>query len=651
MADFYDQNMSGSFDGIPGDATYSVDVDTSKLEGAMDIFQNALHRVTDVLGRVVSGMQGIGSTVSSVFGGGITPGVYAPISPAMGGFTPGGYSPVSSGSPYQATDMSEVGRYVGYPTYFQSMKGAFGMGGSPFMSAVDYQQMMARDFAERTTLLGGSVASVGAEMGAGYLGAKMLKPLFGKGMFGTLAGGITGYTAAAYPLEHLMGKINQGLEFDRLIGDVSSRAGINEGLFHPGFNRSHRREITRELRGAGRDLNLGMGDFADIMLYGSEEGLFRGVTDSQQFTDTMKVAAKNLKSLMMVLREPDVREAIRDMATFQEWGVPLAQQPAFAQHAAVVGRMLGTTAKGAMQIASMGAQMGPQFGYSQAYGAQAGWFGAQVGESVLRSGAMTRAELSVYGGTEGFGNVYAQELMGTSRLLYMKKILPAFMKGSEGDYELDRDMWNKFLNDEIGYEEVFEEAKDRMVEDKTLGYMTKYLTPKLIEKIPAKELDFLRQKIFYEMRHSDRFSRATDIQIADLLTGTPEEAWKMLQGRHALPQMLRDRARAGSQVWLEQEMGKGGLISRVKEGLGRLRSDLGIPENYVVDLVGDAKQDIKELMDTVYYKMRGKTVTRYPSKMDMPELSDKLLGSGAFQKRIQDMRVQLATEEGATLPH
>lgn len=618
MSEFYGQDFTGSFTGMPGSegsVPYSVNVDTSKLESAMGIFQNALHQVTNMLGRVVSGVQTVGSTVGSVFSSGSAP----PIAPSL--------------SSYQGAGLSEIGRYVGSPTYFQSMMGAAGIRKPAFMPASDYQEMMGRDFAERTTLLGGSVASVGAEMGAGYLGSKLLKPLFGKGMFGTLAGGMTGYMAAAYPLQHIMGKVNEGFEFDKLIGGVSSRSGINEG-FDQGFNRGSRREITKNLRGAGKELNLGMGDFADIMQYGGESGMFRGVTDSEQFTKTITVAAKNLKSLMRVLREPDVSEAIKDMATFQQWGIPLAEQSDFAQKAAVTGRMLGITAKGAVQIAGAGAQMGPQLGYSMAYGSEMGMFGATVGESMLRSKTMTRAEMSMYGGVEGYGQHYAQGIMKAAGSPPMKNFMAA-MQNADGS--INKERLADWESGKLTMEDIRKINRDRVNDPafKDVYADTENFPQTQAEKFDDYVLPDAALRMGQEVQR--QFPNMGKIRAYSIPFGGDLEAGReSVRYEKDRPKRLKDASKSWEIEELHKakaEYARNAPLARLERWTDDLARSAYKPIDETIDyMVYDVGGRIKEGMKTVSELWSGQHEVEFPSMPDVPE---DIKSSPDYQRRLE----------------
>lgn len=363
----------------------------------------------------------------------------------------------------------EAGRYVGSATYFESARGAFtGRPISPYILKSDYQQLMSEDFAKRSTLLSGSVASVAAEMGGGWLGSKMLGPLLGRGLFGSLAGGLAGFAGAGYLTSHVMGRVNQGMEFDSLLKDTSARLGINEGgALSRGFSPSTRRKMFKEFRDDSRRLDAGglkMGDYADIMEYGTEYGLFQGVTTPEQFTETVKSAAKQIKTLMKVLRETDVRDAIKDVATFRQWGVPQGQMVSFAMHADAVGRATGLTSQGVMGHMAAGAQMGQRMGLLGVTGAKISEGGLLLGKSMLKSGAMTVEEMGRYvpPGTEDIVGAYGQKTawefqkraetpLGKMLLVAMSKTVG---KGEDQKLVLDEDIYSKWMGGKLSMPEM-----------------------------------------------------------------------------------------------------------------------------------------------------------------------------------------------------
>lgn len=350
----------------------------------------------------------------------------------------------------------EAGRYVGSATFLESARGALtGRPTSPYILKSDYQQLMSEDFAKRSTLLSGSVAGVATEIGAGWLGSKTLGPMIGKGLFGSLAGGIAGYMGAGYLTSHVMGRVNQGMEFDSLLKDTSARLGINEGgPLSKGFNSNTRRKMAKEFRGGG----LKTGDYADIMEYGTEYGLFQGVTTPEQFTETVKSAAKQIKVLMKVLRETDVRDAIKDIATFRQWGVPQGQMVSFAMHADAVGRAVGLTSQGVMGHMAGGAQMGWQMGLSGKAGASLSGAGLRMGKSALQSGAMTAEEMARYGGPNQYGIQAAWELEQLAETPNGKALLAAMSKtvgeGKDRKIVLDEDVESKWMGGNLSIQEI-----------------------------------------------------------------------------------------------------------------------------------------------------------------------------------------------------
>ena len=358
----------------------------------------------------------------------------------------------------------ESGRYIGSATYFESARGALtGRPGSPYILKSDYQQLMSEDFAKRSILLGGSVAGVATEIGAGWLGSKMLGPTIGKGLFGSLAGGLAGFMGGGYVASRVMGRINQGMEFDSLLKDASSRLGVNEGgALSRGFGSSTRRKIAREFRGG----DLKMGDYADIIEYGTEYGLFQGMTTPEQFTETVKSAAKQIKVLMKVLRETDVRDAIKDVATFRQWGVPQGQTISFAMHADAVGRAVGLTSQGVMGHMAAGAQWAQQRGMLGATGARIVSSGFLMGRAIQEAGVMSDEDVIRYGGAEALGQRASAGLAEMAAKPHTQFLQMALSKkGADGKYALDEDAYNKFMSGKMSLYDIQLEAGRKVRQD------------------------------------------------------------------------------------------------------------------------------------------------------------------------------------------
>lgn len=524
---------------------------------------------------------------------------------------------------------TETGRYVGSVSYLESMKGAFGFGGSPFMMRGDYQRTMSDDFARRTTLLGGSVGSVATELGAGYLGSKLLGPLISKGLFGTIAGGMLGYTGGGFAASHIMGRINQGLEFDSLIKDVSSRVGVNDGYRETGFNAANRRKITKELRKG----DLGLGDYADVMMYGSESGLFNNVSNPDEFVNTVKNAAKQVRALMKILRETDVRDVIKDIAVFKQWGVPMEEQVSFAMHAKSVGRSLGLTAKGAMEIAASGAQAGMQMGFTGEFGAKVGMHGALMGRSLSRVKAVEETEMARYGGSEQFGQMLNWSLMERANTALGKSILSSMMKkGEDGRYVLDEELYERYTNNKIGEDELRRLSAEKLRGDAVL-----------LDKVLNKPDQLL--------------SVVGDERWSKLMTATYRDRTKRVVGRGfsqneselaASTSIMEDsrgaewfRGLAKGEQAVEDDRVQVSEDSRIEKAREEARSKYGISarfsrlwdktggavfgkinrgiDEYITDPVVGMKETIKDWTDTVWdQKLLGLHITELP-KQRLPE--------------------------------
>lgn len=466
----------------------------------------------------------------------------------------------------------EAGRYVGSATFLESAKGALtGRPTSPFMLKSDYQQLMSEDFAKRSTLLGGSVAGVATEIGAGWLGSKVLGPLISKGLFGSLAGGFAGYMGAGYLTSHVMGRINQGMEFDSLLKDTSSRLGINEGgALSRGFSSSTRRKIAKEFRGG----DLKMGDYADIMEYGTEYGLFQGVTTPEQFTETVKSAAKQIKVLMRVLRETDVRDAIKDVATFRQWGVPQGQMVSFAMHADAVGRAMGLTSQGVMGHMAAGAQMGWRVGLSGAAGADISASGLLMAKAMLGSGAMSTEEMARVtqgGDINDLAHKMAWLLQKPAEHPIGMSLIAAMSKKAGKGYVIDEDIRDKVARGEIGEDELQRIAGGKMRRDPMLAYRIKNAPIELRKEMMPKEGEWYRATDKLVERYEAKLAKAIpnmpkemrEIIATDALYGSPEEGRLYRESRESMPQYEEEERQKESKARLDEAI----EAARGKQGL------------------------------------------------------------------------------------
>ncbi|MDQ1335799.1 MAG: hypothetical protein QG552_2749 [Thermodesulfobacteriota bacterium] len=603
-----------------------------ELQSSTSALKEAIDTARSVMGQITSA---VASTVNAVKG------LY---SSAVSAASPTGFQVVQRGQ-FGAPPI-EVGRYVGSSSYLESAKGAFGYGGSPFMMRGDYQQIMSGDFARRTTLLGGSVGSVATEFGAGYLGSKLLGPMISKGLFGTLAGGMLGYMGGGYVASHIMGRINQGLEFDSLIKDVSSRAGVDEGERDPGFNAANRRKIAKGLRKG----DLGMGDYADVMMYGSEAGLFRGVVNPDEFVNTVKNAAKQVKALMKILRETDVRDAVEDIAMFKQWGIPMDQQVSFAVHAKAVGRSLGLTAKGAMQIAASGAQVGMQMGYTGEFGANVGLRGAVIGNALLQSKAVSEREMARYGGPEGYGQMVNWSLASKVETPLGKMLVASMMKkGEGGEYVLDEKLYERYTRGEVGVQELQRLAAGKLRNDPTLYDKAMNLPGQLQEIMGDNRWGSLMAGTYQSQvkRAIDRgYSRErAELDVSMGIMGNFREAGILRAYGKGESDIAKKDIRAIENERIEtakeEARSKYGISARVGRfwdktvGYAFGKIDQGI-DDYVTDPVVGMTGSVKDWVDTTYdQKVLGLHVTKLPEQ-EMPKgfAVEKL--SVESQKRVDE---------------
>lgn len=598
---------------------------TNALKEAVDTARSVLGQITSAVASTVNAVKGLYSAAVSVA-------------------SPSGFQVAKRGQ--FGTPSTEVGRYVGSVSYLESVKGAFGYGGSPFVMRGDYQQIMSDDFAWRTTLLGGSVGSVATEYGAGYLGSKLLGPMISRGLFGSIAGGMLGYMGGGYVASHIMGRINQGLEFDSLIKDVSSRVGVDEGGREPGFNAANRRKIAKGLRKG----DLGMGDYADVMMYGSEAGLFRGVANPEEFVDTIKSAAKQVKAIMKILRETDVRDAVEDIATFKQWGIPMDQQVSFAMHAKSVGRSLGLTAKGAMEIASSGAQVGMQMGYTGGFGANVAMHGAVIGNELLRSKAVSEREVARYGGPDAYGQMVNWSLLQKVDTPLGKMLSASMIKKGKGDeYALDEKLYERYTKGEIGVRELQHLAAEKLRNDPTL-YDKTLNDPKTLEEIMGDARWRSLMTGTYRTQVKEAMDRGYSRERAEL------DASKQIMGNSKEAEWLREYSKGEAglvkgdirtaeneriEAAREGAISKNGVFARagrlwdktVGYAFGKMNQGI---DDYITDPVVGMTGSVKDWIDTTYdQKVLDLHVTKLP-KQELPR--DFTVGklSAESQKRVDD---------------
>lgn len=161
--------------------------------------------------------------------------------------------------------------------------------------------------------------------------------------------------------------------------------------------------LAKEFKGFNQEDMISMTQMAGDM------GLLQMAQNPDQMTREMKKVIKAVGVIAKVTGDPDVQNAMKNIAQMRQLGLTALEAQGAFQNARTFGRMAGLTANEIVQGAGMmGANMGQNAGISAGTGMNLGVGAAGAVGAAIGGNAFTVRDLARYGGQEGM----QQRLMG-----------------------------------------------------------------------------------------------------------------------------------------------------------------------------------------------------------------------------------------------
>lgn len=349
-----------------------------------------------------------------------------------------GYTPV----PMAMTP--NMGQISMQQSFSGAMSGA--LTGSPFLGAppasmtiADYmaysQRSVADSFARGASVAATAALSTGVGIGAGALGTVFGSAMFGAqfgGPIGMIAGGMLG-AAAVSPIG---AAVADNFRIQEHLANTSFRymtGSDRDMLTGRGFSRQARADIANFAIDLERnDFRVNMADVENIMVKGTNAGLFEGTRDVEDFKEKFRGLVDKVKRITATLNTT-ASEGIEVIRAYKDMGITSTQDVIGMSMASdAMGIASGRTGMEMTAIGMQGANIFRGTGISMKTGFQLNQMNATRAQLAYTSGVISADELAQAGGVEGMSqtmtaNALAGMQTGVGRLLAVSMYDPKTM--------------------------------------------------------------------------------------------------------------------------------------------------------------------------------------------------------------------------------
>ena len=439
---------------------------TSDVAGALTAIQNTLGQGFQMLA------MSLGTMTNTL--GKIGAPAYAAAAPGFTSMLQGqGYMPTGGGGTFSGGMDMNTSSYFANATTSQLLFGQKPFNVNPNTYAMHRNQALGADYASMALAGGGAVSSFMGGIYGGNMVAGIGKALTGSsmGILGkALRSPMTMMLPVGMAVDALVGTtVDNAEEFMhdtnmfRQVGGVATTSGMGWG---GASNLSHGiRDMTkRELRGSLSSPLLGLEGNRELMTMGMQSGLFKGESSSELLHQATE-GAKTVKLLAGILGSKDVKEAISALAQFRQMGMDLTKGgTGMLRDLGTLGSMTGMGTTGMLEMATGGSAMLPGYGMAQANGIMPFATNYAIATELNKRNALTTAERSVAGGSEGIAGGMNQLLGGLSKSPGFGQLLTGMGMTAEG---FDMSTFNKNMKGSSGdgYFGVVGSAASNMFQD------------------------------------------------------------------------------------------------------------------------------------------------------------------------------------------
>lgn len=175
-------------------------------------------------------------------------------------------------------------------------------------------------------------------------------------------------------------------------------------------------------------------DLTRITQMAGQQGLLDMHQGSERIARQVKEVSKVLRTMMQIVGEPDVQEAISQMGRMSQMGLSLPSMNNTVRNAAAYARMSGTTVKGIMEAGLTGAAMYQSQGLTAGLGFEMGMGATGMAHQAVAGGTYTRQQLAMLGGASGIAQ---RDMMSQLSTLKMPMLTAATATYGPGGFALD----------------------------------------------------------------------------------------------------------------------------------------------------------------------------------------------------------------------
>lgn len=285
-----------------------------------------------------------------------------------------------------------------------------------------------------------------------------------RGVFNTAATGI-GFTGIGLPASigiGIAGDVAGGWMDDRMFSkarDLRQSAMMLRGRLTPGTLGSPfgqdasgmmRHDVSQQIATnvfslAEKDSRFSGKQFVQMTDKMAQLGMLRDVGSSDQLVQRVKDVAKQLKTFAKVANEPDVLEALKQMAQLRNVGIADANISQAASNARAYARMTGLSKDQITASGMGGAQIFQQMGLSTGAGYQLGM--ANRALATVGQGAFSRGTINKFGGASGIGNMMTAGIGAAQQHQTAAMMMHGIFKSTgKGQFELDTNALNSVMS-------------------------------------------------------------------------------------------------------------------------------------------------------------------------------------------------------------
>lgn len=335
---------------------------------------------------------------------------------------------------------------------------------TPFqMQQVSRDAQMNRDFAEMAGFA--PLAARGASGLAGMgIGAALGRAVggVGGGTLGALAGGLLGFGPGGQAVQNgaqaaiapaverrAFGVQMQNMSRNFVVGGTDLASGGRGLTLAGGVQTANglQRAVNQE-----QTSGFNMRDMMSITSMAGDTGMLDMAQNSEQIVSQAKNVARGLSAFMQLANEPDIRNAMRQMAGMRQLGMTIPETTVAMQNAQTFARQAGTTVADLSQTAGMpGAHLFQRMGMTGGLGYNVGMGAGGMARQAVASGAFTPGQLNMAGGVRG---IQQQLTEGAAAGLGVNfPLMAALRRNENGQLAIDREAVDRIRSGDVSLEQ------------------------------------------------------------------------------------------------------------------------------------------------------------------------------------------------------